>query len=148
MKMFKPMLGMLLLATLAACASGPGYKEASSAFTPVQVGQGRVFVYRTAMMGAAVQPDVHLNGDVIGSAVPGGFFYVDRSPGDYQMTTTTELKKSLSFHLDAGQTRYVRLNIAMGLLVGHVYPELIDEAQGAREIQTTKFAAPKAAAKQ
>jgi hypothetical protein len=81
---------------------------------------------------------VKLNGEKVGSAVPQGFFYVDRPAGDYEFTTTTELKKSLTFHLDAGQTRYVKLSISMGFMVGHVYPELVENTVGASEIQKTK----------
>ena len=55
-----------------------------------------------------------------------------------EVTTTTELKKSLTFHLDAGQTRYVKLSISMGFMVGHVYPELVENTVGASEIQKTK----------
>lgn len=130
----------VLMLTVAGCASGPGYKDVSGSFTAVPSGSGRIFFYRVAAIGAAVQPGVKLNGEKVGSAVPMGFFYADRSPGDYEVTTTTELKKTLTFHLDAGQTRYVRLGISMGFFVGHVYPELVDESVARREIETTKLA--------
>lgn len=123
---------------MAGCASGPAYKDVSGSFQPLAPENGRIFFYRIASMGAAVQPAVKLNGEQVGTAVPQGFFLVDRPPGDYEVTTTTELKKSLTFHLDPGQTRYVRLNIAMGLMVGHVYPELIDQNVGKAEIEKTK----------
>jgi hypothetical protein len=63
---------------------------------------------------------------------------VDRPPGDYEVTTTTELKKSLTFHLEAGQVRYVKLGLSMGLLAGHVYPELMDESVGKHDLEGTK----------
>jgi hypothetical protein len=129
-------LAALLL--LAGCASGPVYKDVSGSFTAVPSGSGRIFFYRVSTLGFAVQPDVKLNGDKVGSAVPQGFFYVDRPPGDYEVTTTTELKKALTFHLDAGQTRYVRFGISMGFFAGHVYPELIDERIAQAELGTTK----------
>jgi hypothetical protein len=100
---------------------------------------GRIFVYRSTVLGAAIQPSVKINGDVVGSAVPQGFFYVDRPPGDYEITTITEVTRTLSLHLDAGQTRYVRLGISMGFFVGHVYPELVDDAVGAAEIQELHY---------
>lgn len=109
---------------VSAHAAGPAVARALRAGTPG--------------IGAAVQPEVKLNGERVGSAVPKGFFYVDRSPGDYEVTTTTELKKSLTFHLDAGQTRYVRLNISFGFMVGHVYPELVEESVGKTELEKTK----------
>lgn len=45
---------------------------------------------------------------------------------------------TLTFRLERGQTRYVRLNISMGLMVGHVYPELVEDAVGKKEIEKTK----------
>jgi hypothetical protein len=134
----KLVFALASLVTLAACASGAGYKDAANSFTKVPEGNGRIFFYRATSLGAAVQPAVNLNGEKVGSAVPNGFFYVDRPPGDYEVTTTTELKKSLTFHLDADETRYIRLNISMGILVGHVYPELIDPTVAVPEIEKTK----------
>jgi hypothetical protein len=136
----RSVLGAVLAALLmlAGCASGPGYKDVSGSFAALPSGSGRIFFYRVSTFGAAVQPAVKLNGDKVGEAVPRGFFYVDRPPGDYEVTTTTELKKALTFHLDAGQTRYVRLSISLGFFAGHVYPELIDESVARPELETTK----------
>lgn len=133
-------LGVVALAmlALAGCASGPSYKEVSSSFKPVAAQNGRIFFYRVASMGAAIQPEVKLNGTAVGKAVPKGFFYVDRAPGDYEVTTTTEVKKALTFHLDPGQTRYVRLGVSMGFMAGHVYPELVDASEGKSELEKTK----------
>lgn len=134
----KAALSVMTLLVLAGCASGPGFKEVSSGFPSLAPENGRIFFYRIAAMGAAVQPDVMLNSKKVGNAVPMGFFFVDSAPGDYEVTTSTEVKKTLTFHLDAGQTRYVRLNISMGFMVGHVYPELMEDTIGAKEIQQTK----------
>lgn len=64
---------------------------------------GRIFIYRTALLGAAVQPEVKVNAQVVGRAVPNGFFYVDRAAGPYSINTTTEVDRSLSLTLDKGQ---------------------------------------------
>jgi hypothetical protein len=102
--------------------------------------QGRIYFYRTYMMGAAVQPSIYLNGEAVGKAVPGGFWYVDRPSGNYEVSATTEMENKLTFTLERAQTRYVRLDMSIGLFVGHVVPKLIDEKDGAEEIQKTKFA--------
>jgi hypothetical protein len=86
-------------------------------------------------MGAAVQPEVKLNGEVIGKAVPKGFVYLDKAPATYEIMTSTEVDRKLSLTLDKGQVRYVRLDISMGFFVGHVYPELVDSDVGEKEIQ-------------
>jgi hypothetical protein len=131
---------------LSACAtSGPKFSEMAAAMTPARSDMGRVYFYRTAVIGAAVQPDVRLNGEVIGTAVPNGFFYADRPAGNYQVTTETEVERKLTFTLDAGQVRYVRLNISMGLFVGRVYGELVDEAKGKEEIADLRFTGKTAA---
>ena len=90
-------------------------------------------------MGAAIQPAVHLNGTEVGKAQPQGVFFEDVIPGDYEIVTATEVTRKLSLKVENGQTRYVRLNISMGFMVGHVYPELVDESVGAKEILDCHF---------
>jgi len=142
MMQFKKLMMVVALLALGGCASGPAYKDVSGSFAAVPAQSGRIFFYRVATMGAAVQPEVKLNGQAVGKAVPKGFFFVDRAPGDYEVNTTTELKKALTFHLDAGQTRYVRLGISMGLMAGHVYPELVEDSVGKAELEKTKSITP------
>lgn len=127
--------------TLAACAGGPKYSEMQNTIPNLPANNGRIYIYRTAVAGFAVQPDVKINGDVVGSAKPDGFFYVDYPPGNYTITTSTEVSRSLTLTLDSGQTRYVKLDISMGFFVGHVYPELVDDATGEKDIASLHYAA-------
>lgn len=125
---------------LSACAtSGPKFSEMGATMTAAQPDMGRIYFYRTTVLGAAVQPEVRLNGEKVGKAVPNGFLYVDRPAGNYQVVTETEVEKKLTFTLDAGQVRYVRLDISMGFWVGHVYGELIDEDKAKSEIAGTRY---------
>lgn len=117
------------------CASGPKYSAVKATLPPLAQDQGRIYFYRTTVGGAAVQPSVKLNGQEIGTAAPEGFFYADRPPGNYTVETTTEVTRRLSLTLDPGAIRYVRLNMAMGFFVGHVWPELIEPAVGEKEMQ-------------
>jgi hypothetical protein len=131
-------LAAVVLAT--GCASGPKYSELCKTFPPLSPEQGRIFVYRPGTFsGSAVQPEVQLNGQGIGSSQPGGFFYVDRPAGQYELSTTTEVKRSLSLLLDTNQTRFVRLGISMGFFVGHVYPELVEPDKAEKEIQGCSY---------
>src|SRR5690242_17447143 len=124
-----------LAALLAGCATGPKYAQVRNTIPALSPEQGRIFIYRTTALGAAVQPDVKLNGEKVGSAKPKGFFYVDRPPGSYQISTSTEVKRTLSLTLDKAQTRYVRLNMAWGFFVGHCFPELVEPDQGEKELE-------------
>jgi len=139
------LLAMISVATLfiSGCASGPKYSEMKSTISPLGQNSGRIYFYRTAVMGAAVQPAVKLNNEEVGTAKPKGVFFVDRAPGNYVVETSTEVSRRLSFVLESGTTRYVRLNMAMGFFVGHVYPELVENSVGEAEIQKCSFSGSK-----
>jgi hypothetical protein len=124
---------------LAGCASGPRYNEINGQFAPLAAGSGRIFIYRTTAFGAAIQPSVKINDEVVGNAKPKGFFYVDRIAGDYRVSTSTEVERDLSLTLEDGQTRYVRLGISLGFFVGHVYPELVDNQRGEKDISELHY---------
>jgi hypothetical protein len=126
---------------LGGCAtSGQKFSETvTTAATGPAADMGRIYFYRTMLLGMAVQPEVKVNGEVVGRAVPNGFFYVDRKPGAYEITTTTEVERKLSLTLDKGQTRYVKLSLSIGFVVGHVYPELIDNDVAMKEMASTRF---------
>src|SRR5688572_9924685 len=90
-------------AVLAGCASGIKHSEMASSIPTIAAGQGRVYFFRSSsMVGAAVTPDIRLNGAVVGESKPGGFFYVDRPAGNYTASTSTETQKTLSFTLQPG----------------------------------------------
>jgi hypothetical protein len=140
-------LAIIAVALVAGCASGPKFSEIKSTIPPVSADQARVMFYRTTAFGAAVQPEVRLNGVVVGTAVPNGFFWTDRPPGSYEVSTTTEVERKLTFILDKGDVRYVRFDIGFGFFVGHVIPELVDNATGEKEIADLSYVAPKPPAK-
>lgn len=129
------LLPLVMAALLAGCAtSGTTYTDLQKTLAPPAEGQGRIYIYRTIVLGAAVQPSIRVNDAVVGTAEPRGFVYVDRPAGNYTISTETEVNRSLSLTLAPGQVRYVRLGISMGFFVGHVYPELVDDAEGKADI--------------
>ena len=146
MKMKSPFLLSCFIAAVAllsGCATGPKFAEARNTLPTLAPEKGRLYIYRTAVMGAAVQPDVRVNGEVVGSAKPKGFFVVDRPAGEYKVSSSTEVTRTLSLTLEPGQTRYVRLNIAMGFFVGHVFPELVEPTVGEKELMKCSFTGAK-----
>lgn len=126
-------VAMLLLGT--GCATGPKYGEVVSTLPALDPSQGRIYFYRPSAFGAAVQPDIKLNGVKVGTAKPHGFYFVDRAPGDYEVSAATETEKKLTFTLEAAQERFVRLKIQLGVLVGRIVPELVDRAEADGEIK-------------
>lgn len=138
---YKNYLALVLLSALfmTGCASGPSYSDYAGNIQPVSADNGRIYLYRTAVVGAAVQPGVKVNGEVVGKAKPKGFFYVDRPAGTYEISASTEAKRSLSITLDAGEEKYVRLEMKMGFFAGHVKPVLVDAEEGRKELEKTKY---------
>jgi len=127
-------------AVLAGCASGPKFSEVAQSIPTLKADQGRIYFFRSSsMMGAAIQPDIRLNGDVVGSSKPGSFFFVDRPAGNYVAATSTETEKTGSFALEAGETKYVRTAPAFGLLVGRIVVSVEDPATAKAEIDKLAY---------
>lgn len=53
--------------------------------------------------------------------------------------TATEVEKKLTFTLEAQQVRYVRTTVGFGIMVGRVYPELVDNETGVKEIEDASY---------
>ena len=133
-KIFIAVQLVLALVFLQACASGPKFSEYAPTLPKPKPGNSRIWFYRTAVFGAAVQPAVYLNGEKVGKAQPGGFFYVDRPAGCYEAKCVTEWANKTQFSLAPGSEKFIRLNMMIGVLVGHVVPKEVDESTGRSEI--------------
>ena len=134
---FLPCIALVAGAFLGGCASGPKYSEVSKSIAPIPAGDGRLYFFRSSsMIGAGVQPDIRVDGQVVGSSKPGGFFYVDEPAGSHTAATSTEVEKSTTFTLAAGETKYLRTAISAGLLVGHVDVTIEDPQKAQAEIET------------
>lgn len=147
MKLFHHVRPMVLLGvavavtSLVSCASGPSYAEMKSKLPPVAKGQGRVFVYRTSSIGAAVQPQVKIDDQVVGTSMGQGFFYTDQSAGTHEVSIATEAKYTAPVNVQAGQPSYVECRVQMGVLVGRIVPSQVDATIGEANIQSCKMGA-------
>ncbi|MEO7497090.1 MAG: DUF2846 domain-containing protein [Massilia sp.] len=120
-------------------ATGPSFADAEKAAVKLSPDQGRVYFYRNDnFVGGGVRPEIKLDGAVVGQSTPGGYFVVDSKPGSHEASTSTEVASRLTFVLDKGETKYVRTDVNMGLLVGHVVPSLIGEEQAKKELVSLK----------
>lgn len=128
-------IGGFLLAVLAAClfgcsATGPRFSEVSQNLPSLGENEGRIYFFRNSIMGAAVQPEVSVNGQIVGKSQPGSFFFIDRPAGSYRATARTEAEGSIDVVLRPKQTAYVQMSIGMGFLVGHPAFERVSESEG------------------
>lgn len=133
---------------LAGCATGVKYGQMATSMPTVKTTEGRVYFFRSSsMFGAAVQPEIKLNGQVVGKSQPGGFFYVDRPVGKYTAAAATETEKELTFVLEAGETKYIRTSPSMGLMVGRINLELETAEKAKAELADLSFTGAQTAAK-
>ena len=124
----------------AGCASGIKQRDMADSMPSLKSGEGRVYFFRSSsLMGAAIQPDIRLNGQVVGTSKPGGFFYVDRPAGNYVASTSTETEKTASFVLGAGETKYVRTSPSFGVVVGRIVVELESAEKANAELPSLSY---------
>ena len=141
---------MTIVAALfvASCAgypapSGPTFSTIQQTLPTLTQDQGRIYFYRWGpLIGvgyARFQPEIRLNGNVVGTSQPHGVFFKDAKPGDYVVATSTEVERQLSFTLAAGQTRYVETTVSLGLFAAYVIPNLVEPAVGRKAIQDLSY---------
>jgi hypothetical protein len=136
---------LVLLLVLSACATGPSLKDSQASVQPLPTNMGRIYFYREGSpIGAAIQPSVYVNQQRVGSSVPGGVFYRDFAPGTYVVSVETEVEKTVTVNLAAGQTRYVRMEMGFGWIAGRVHLTLVDAAQADQQMQTLSLLKPDA----
>ena len=127
---------MLACIALGNCATGGvKYSEMRTASPRLPAGQARIYFYRSGSpVGAAVQPSIKLNGTEVGTAIPGGFFFVDRPAGKYEITATTEAEEKVNVVLASGETKYVQFYITPGILVGHANLNVVTREKAESEM--------------
>ncbi len=125
---------------LAACATGPRFDEVQQTIPGIAPDRGRIYFYRSGtLLGAGVQPDVELNGSVVGRSKPGGFFYVDVPPANYEVALSSGTGEKAIFALEQGQERCVRMSPSPGVLSPRVVPELVEPAACRHELANTSY---------
>jgi hypothetical protein len=125
---------------LTGCASGPNFKSYNATLAAPRPGESRVWFYRPSkMIGAAIQPTVYLNEAPIGKSQPGAFFYIDKTPGTYEIKCSTEWADKAQLTVVQNQVSYVRLTMLPGLFVGHVLPKIVAEEKALKEIEKCRL---------
>lgn len=137
-------IGRWLLAVIAAglvgcSATGPRFSEMADTLPSLGENEGRIYFYRNSIMGAAIQPEVSVNGEVVGKSQPSSFFFIDRPAGTYKAAARTEAEGSIDIVLRARQTAYVEMSISMGLLVGRPAFERVAEAEGRKALPSLAY---------
>jgi hypothetical protein len=129
MKVARMMVMAIALVLLEGCVSMPNFTEYARRLPPPTQGEGRIWFYRQSRFaGSGIQPSVLLNGEKIGKARPGGYFYVDRPAGNYLVTCETEQINECRLVLAPQSTRYVRLTMGLGVWLAQIVPQEVSRA--------------------
>jgi hypothetical protein len=137
----RALTALVLASTLVGCASGPKLADAQADLPKLAESQGRIYFYRTQVLtGLVVQPSIYLNGQKVADCAPQGVFITDAPPGDYEATTATEVEHKVSFSLAAGEEKFVRCHIGIGLFVGHAILDLVNADKAHHEMRDLAFA--------
>ena len=98
---------IFFVGALSACASGPSMQELEAGNSVIPESKGRVVVYRTGIVGTAIQPIVSVDGVKRGKCQPNGAFKVDVAPGQRMISASTESLRGTMVTVGRGQTSYV-----------------------------------------
>lgn len=127
------------VAAIAGCASGPKFSEMQSKIPTLASSEGRIYIYRDSLFGAAIVPAVYVNGQEVGRSLANSFFFIDRPPGEYKVAATTEVEKSVSLALAAGESKFVKVSIGLGLFAGRPNFELVNESGARTALQSLSY---------
>jgi hypothetical protein len=120
---------MLLLVgsalAIGGCASGAKFNDYAAKLLAPKQGYGRIWIYRPARyFGGAIQPSVAIDGNILCDLKSGGFVYADRPAGDHIVECVdTPHPHGCRISLAPQSTKYVRVNIMLGVWVGEFIPE-------------------------
>ena len=140
MKMLKlfllPLLG-LLAATQFGCASlGKPYEPVAS----VAPDKAVVYIYRpSSFFGAAVSYTVNAGTKPIMKLANGGYYPYVAAPGELELWAETETKSSVTLDLRAGDRKYVKGTLGIGVVMGRPNLTVVDPAVAEAEIKECKL---------
>ena len=138
MRDFLVFVSCLLLtgvSSLSGCANvstAPAETDAAAKdFKPAE-GMGVVYLYRPGRaIGAAMQMQVTVNGDLVGGTGPGTYFRFDLPPNSYTfMSSSPESSATLQVQVAAGGIYFVQQDTRIGLQSARVSMRAVDTATG------------------
>ena len=127
------------LLCLSGCGSAPSYDLEVAGVRRLQGIDGRLFVYRLSGDGDKITSGVRVDDEVVGRAVPGGFFYVDLPAGDYRVAASRNTDHVVPLRLAAGETRYIRVDLWLRRTRWTFLVDEVDEATALSELRRTSY---------
>lgn len=144
----KTIAAVIAISLLAGCASvsmeSKEKSEAAKKFATPSSGNAGLYVYRSGSFGAALKRNIWVDGKCLGQSAPNVFFYTEvKGDAEHKVSTESEFSPNdLMVRVQAGANYFVRQFIKMGLVVGGAGIELVDEAQGKKDVAGLDMATP------
>ena len=134
---------MAFAMTLSGCASVPmgdaGQDAALKAFR-IAPDRAGIYVYRNESMGGAIKMDVTIDGVDIGQTAAKTYLFNEVAPGRHTVASKAENTDTLEVDARPGTLTYIWQEVKMGVLYARTKLHVVDEAQGRKGVQETKFA--------
>ena len=127
-------LGFILIACITSCATtGPKYSTAIPSIAALSKEQGRIIFYRPdTIFGAAMKPDIYVDGKKVGESIRGTAFYVDVTPGKHQVKVSAVMypgETIIDIELQKNETIYVKTYMGGSAYAGRTNVEVVNSAQ-------------------
>ena len=134
-------LALFMFVLVTACAAtGPTLSELGAEIPPLAAGKSRIYFYRLLVLeGSAIQPQVRVDGEVVGRAVPRGVFLVDVDPGKHVVSITADDKLILPLVVRMGEESYVRMATEPSFWTTNIRPVAVDVEVGKHETKALSF---------
>jgi len=102
-------------------------------------GKALIYFYRPRrMMGMAVGFDVREGDRKLGGLPNGSYFVYHVIPGTHTFSAATEVTKTVTINVRAGQTYYIEGTLGMGAFVGRPELTIVSEQQGPGDLAGLK----------
>ena len=146
MRTISVLLAVAAMLSLSGCATfGPKYSTMKNKIAELPKEKGRIVFYRPdAIFGHGFQPDILLNGKLIGISRSGTIFYVDVDSGMYRVTVPAVLysgETTIDIGVPKNKTVYVKSYLSGSAFAGKTKVEVISSEQAITEINDLEFMA-------
>jgi len=134
--MLRILIAVCAVFCLVGCASTVQYVPMPDQNVSIQdPSKCRVYVYRPAIVGAAIPMSVSDNGLVIGQTGPKGYLCWERAPGFFVVKSEAENTDGMPITGTQGETYYLFQHVRMGLVVARSELERVQPEQGKADLR-------------
>ena len=137
----KPVLVLFsVLMMLTGCSSAPVIEATEAGLLQIPDGYGRVFVYRLNGDADRISSAVRIDGEPVGRAIPGSYFYVDLPAGDYEITAARNSDYLVAVDLKAASVINIRVDMWLRPTRWTIIPVRVSEEAAQLQMSGLTFA--------